>query len=255
MDIAMIVTDLDGTLLRSDKTISAHTAEVLRRCQARGMLLAFATARPPRTVERFALDARPDVLICHNGALVRDARGDEARCAIPFDEAVALARRLAAQNAGATVSLELGDRLYANFDMSGIRFCEDYIHTDFCGLPRGPVYKLIAGISSPDDIGRIAALLPPELYVQRCEEALALIMARGATKLNGIRQVAAARGIPLERVAAFGDDVNDVEMLRACGVGVAVANALSEVRTAADCVCGANDEDGMARWLEENALG
>ena len=116
------------------------------------------------------------------------------------------------------------------------------------------MYKLIAGISSPDDIGRIAALLPPELYVQRCEEALALIMARGATKLNGIRQVAAARGIPLERVAAFGDDVNDVEMLRACGVGVAVANALSDVKSAANCICGANDDDGMARWLEENAL-
>ena len=117
------------------------------------------------------------------------------------------------------------------------------------------MYKLIEGISSPDDIGRIAALLSPGLYVQRCEETLALVMARSATKLNGIRQVAAAHGIPLEHVAAFGDDVNDVEMLRACGVGVAVANALSEVRTAADCVCGANDEDGMARWLEENALG
>ncbi|MGN1069080.1 MAG: HAD hydrolase family protein [Candidatus Fimadaptatus sp.] len=69
------------------------------------------------------------------------------------------------------------------------------------------------------------------------------------------RQVAAARGIPLERVAAFGDDVNDVEMLRACGVGVAVANALSDVKSAANCICGANDDDGMARWLAENALG
>lgn len=255
MNIAMIATDLDGTLLRSDKTISAYTADVLRRCQARGILLAFATARPPRTVARFALDARPDVLICHNGALVRDAQGGESHCEIAFDEAVALARKLDELRSGITISLELGERLYANFDMSGIRFCDDYIHTDFCSLPRGPVYKLIAGISSPDDIGRIAALLSPGLYVQRCEETLALVMARSATKLNGIRQVAAAHGIPLEHVAAFGDDVNDVEMLRACGVGVAVANALSEVRTAADCVCGANDEDGMARWLEENALG
>ena len=59
----------------------------------------------------------------------------------------------------------------------------------------------------------------------------------------------------MERVAAFGDDYNDIDMLRACGVGVAVDNALPEVKAAADLLCADCDADGVAHWLETNVLG
>ena len=72
MNIDMIVTDLDNTLLRSDKTISGYTRDVLNRCRARGVRVMFATARPPRTVRRFALGFEPDAIAYHNGALVMD---------------------------------------------------------------------------------------------------------------------------------------------------------------------------------------
>ena len=55
-------------------------------------------------------------------------------------------------------------------------------------------------------------------------------------------------------IAAFGDDYNDVEMLRECGIGVAVANAIDEAKAAADYICGDCDDDGTARWLEEHVL-
>ena len=56
------------------------------------------------------------------------------------------------------------------------------------------------------------------------------------------------------KAVAFGDDYNDIEMLRDCGIGVAVANAIPEVKTAADYICDTNDNDGVAKWLEERVL-
>jgi len=53
---------------------------------------------------------------------------------------------------------------------------------------------------------------------------------------------------------AFGDDWNDIELLRNCGTGIAVANALNEAKAVADYVCASNDEDGVAKWLEEYVL-
>ncbi|MBQ7433328.1 MAG: HAD hydrolase family protein [Lachnospiraceae bacterium] len=58
----------------------------------------------------------------------------------------------------------------------------------------------------------------------------------------------------MEEIVAFGDDYNDIEMLRACGTGVAVGNALAEVKQAADEVCLTNEEDGVALWLTEHVL-
>lgn len=254
MNIDMIVTDLDNTLLRGDKTISDYTRAVLERCRARGVRVMFATARPPRTVRRFALGFEPDAVAYHNGALVREGGRELLEEGITGAEARRIMRELNAVLPGARLSLEQGDLLYANFDVNSVWSGEGWVRSDFSDLPDGVVYKLIVGISSPGDTERIAPLLPDYLYVQPCESTLALIMNRRATKLGGIRRVAEARGIPLARVAAFGDEVNDIEMLRACGVGVAVQNALPEVRAVADYVCPSNEQDGPARWLEEHVL-
>jgi len=58
----------------------------------------------------------------------------------------------------------------------------------------------------------------------------------------------------MSEVIAFGDDNNDIEMLRECGTGVAVANAIDECKSSADHICGSCDDDGLAKWLEENVL-
>jgi len=60
--------------------------------------------------------------------------------------------------------------------------------------------------------------------------------------------------IPLKNVAVFGDDTSDIDILRSAGIGVAVQNAIPEVKAVADYVCGDCDKDGVARWIEENIL-
>lgn len=254
MNIDMVVTDLDNTLLRSDKTISDYTRGVLERCRARGVRVMFATARPARTLRRFALGFEPDAAAYHNGAQVVDGGRLLSEAGISGADARSIMAQLSAALPGARLSLEQGDSLYANFDTTEIWRGEGCARIDFREIADDTVYKMIVGMESMRDMARIEALLPDYLYVQPCERTLALIMNRRATKLRAIRAVAAAHGIPLERVAAFGDDVNDIEMLRACGVGAAVEDALPEVRAAADETCARCDDDGVARWLEERAL-
>ncbi len=60
--------------------------------------------------------------------------------------------------------------------------------------------------------------------------------------------------IGIDSVVAFGDDINDQEMVKNSGIGVAVANAIDEVKAVADYICDSNDNDGVAKWLEKNVL-
>ena len=76
---------------------------------------------------------------------------------------------------------------------------------------------------------------------------------KNANKLCAVTATAEALAIPMEQVAAFGDDYIDLEMLRGCGFGVAMGNAIPEVRAAAKFVCDTNDNDGVAKWLQDNA--
>ncbi|MDE6518564.1 MAG: HAD family hydrolase, partial [Acetatifactor sp.] len=86
------------------------------------------------------------------------------------------------------------------------------------------------------------------------DENFYAFIAPAAGKLQAIRALASLLGISLEETVAFGDDENDLDMLKACGKGIAVANALESVRNAADEVCGDNDSDGVAIWLKENVI-
>ena len=72
-----------------------------------------------------------------------------------------------------------------------------------------------------------------------------------ATKENAILKACAICGIALEDVTAFGDDVPDIGMLKLCGTGVDMGNAIDFVKEAADIVIGSNDKDGIAKYLEQ----
>ena len=72
----------------------------------------------------------------------------------------------------------------------------------------------------------------------------------GATKERAIQELRSSLNIPQEKIAAFGDDFNDIGMLKFCGRGIAMQNAIAEVKQIADEICASNQEDGVARWIE-----
>jgi hydroxymethylpyrimidine pyrophosphatase-like HAD family hydrolase len=77
---------------------------------------------------------------------------------------------------------------------------------------------------------------------------------KNATKEKAIEALCTYLKISVSQVVAFGDDFNDIGMLTLCGTGVAMGNAIEEVKQIANEICSANEEDGLAHWLEEHIV-
>ena len=143
MDIRLLVTDLDRTLLRSDKTISDHTASVLIAAKARGMRLAYATARPLRATREYSERVPCDALLCHNGGVI-ECGGTRISLGIPTDVRDEILAMLLRDYPDATLSMECDDRLWANFDFSAQWPGLVWTFTDFrdpTALPELPADK------------------------------------------------------------------------------------------------------------------
>ena len=252
-NIKMIVTDLDNTLLRRDKTISGYTADVFRRVRERGVLVAFATARDFRFVTEYIsplFGIVPDIIIACNGALARYNGYDLYKRLILADMANALLSRFELVRCASTENAYFLSGDYANDHWSIGKTAT--VITDFSDGIKGDALYL------DGDAGKLRADIKdefPEVRVVAYSDAdFVTIVHREATKLNAL--IAAERGLNItaDETAAFGDDYNDLEMLQNCGIGVAVDNAIDEVKAVATYVCGDCDEDGVAKWLEERIL-
>jgi len=255
MDIKMIAVDLDGTLLCDDKTISARTVETLMKCRSHGIRIIYATARGKSA---FAL-VPPDILdgdVQMNGAV---AYANDI-CVYKRDIQTVSVRDmlLAADEAGIQIAVERADWTYANFtfpDEWELIFRENYEVTDFKTLDIN-AEKIWAMPTSEAQIDLLKAHLPKGLYlVTTRDDSFTMIMHEEARKANAVLALAKHWGISPEQIVAFGDDVNDLDMLEKCGTGVAMGNAVDEVKAVADYVCDTNENDGIAKWIEEHVLG
>lgn len=257
--IKLIVSDLDRTLLHTDKSLAAYTVDVLNRCREAGILLAFATARPHRAVQAYtARLAKPlDALIVHNGAQIYagDVAFPVATISVALRDATLAV--LSQKFPRATLSVEIDDTLYGNANLFEIWSNADAVLTDFSDLPLNPANKIIIGVKQTTDLEQYLTSIPDALYLEMSHgetNHLGLIMHRHATKWRGVQALAAHFNIDPAHIAAFGDDFNDISMLANVGMGVAVANAIPEAKNAARFVCGTNNNNGPARWLEEYVL-
>ncbi len=271
---ALVATDLDGTLLRTDGTVSARTRAALAALEDAGVHLVVVTARPPRWVHDLAdVVGRHGVVLCANGAFVY--RVADRRVLVEHTLAPALVRRLAAR-----LRTELPGTLLAVENVDGFAGEPGYpLHPMDAALVAGPrVREAAADIArfeataSVEDLldpppGKLLArntALAPEVFLARMADlmdgeavlafsgadGLAEISAPGVTKAAALADWCAALGVPAERVWTFGDMPNDLSMLTWSGRGHAVANAHPDVLSAADVVCPSNDDDGVARTLE-----
>ena len=250
MPIKMIATDLDGTLLRRDKSISPYTKEVLQQCRAAGVKVIYATGRGGSANDK-APAALFDGRITMNGAVAYAGETLVHHRQVPHE--VARPLLLACHQRGLKTASERGDMHYANFDIvaewpslagstvSLVDFAQHSLDAE----------KLYMVTRSPEDAAFIEQHLPEGLWLIVDRYGLAQVMHRDAAKSKAVGALAAHWGIQQHEIAAFGDDHNDVDMLRFAGTGVAMANAVDEAKAAADCLCATNDEDGLARWLEK----
>lgn len=255
----LVATDLDGTLLRDDGTVSPRTGRALRRAHEAGIDVVFVTARPPRWVDVVAhAVAGHGVVLCLNGALVYEpASGAVLEAATMTDDVVGgLVADLRAALPGVAFAAErptgfAAERRYRNHHPvpASAAFAdrlEDALD--------GGTAKLLARCEAVPDaelVARVEVVLAGRAVVADSgAPGLAEITGAGVTKGATLARWAAGRGVAAEEVWAFGDMPNDLPMLRWAGRSFAVANAHPDVRAAVHVVCGSNEEDGVAGVLE-----
>jgi hypothetical protein len=255
----LVATDLDGTIIRGDGTISARTVAAFARVEAAGARFVLVTGRPPRVMESIAETfGHRGTAICANGALSYDLRTEaiEPLHLIPPATLAAGAAALRGAVPGIGIAVEYPDGHAADMVYQALNWDVN------SSIPR-----------VPDDVlfGRPASKLLARHFGYNCDDLLALALpvldglvsvthsnskglveagALGASKATVVAELAAAQGIGRESVVAFGDMPNDLPLLTWAGTSCAVANAHPLVLAAASHVIGSNDEDGVAEYLE-----
>ena len=249
INIKMIVTDLDGTLLKNDKSISPRTETVINQLRHRNILFVVATARPIRAVKTFLPWVTYDAAIFHNGAIVMD-HGTLLKN-LGIKNPGKIVHSILDDNPNYKIAVESNDVMYSNFDAGEVWPGTDYIRTvDFKELKHSHAEKIIVNAHSTEDMDILRKYLTDDLYLLPSENHIITIHNTQSTKMNGIKTLAGRYDISPSEIVAFGDDYYDIDMLRSCGIGVAVGNALSEVKKAAKEITESNEQDGVAKWLE-----
>lgn len=250
--IKLILTDLDNTLLRSDKSISVYTLQVLKECQNQGILIGFASARGESASARFINAAKPDVFISNGGATVT-VNGQTIYEALLGAETADAILSMCKEYTHSDITVEAIDGYYCNFVPNDPDRRAASKYSDFSCFHK-PVYKISAELENPESAVHIAHACPECSSYQFSGENWHRFAAKGASKETAMKILADYLKLDLSSIAAFGDDINDLEMLRNAGMGVAVANAVIQVKESADHIAKSNDEDGVARFIAEYIL-
>jgi Cof subfamily protein (haloacid dehalogenase superfamily) len=254
----LVATDIDGTLLRTDGTLSPRTADVLSALPVPAVLV---TGRPVRWLRQL-YDQMPEPLaaICANGAVVYDPDTDEVLRAAPLsvDLLLDVTKRLRAAVPDITLAVEVenGRSFWYEQDWP-MRWEGEHNAVRVLATPEQltsvPAVKLLArsAASAPDAFYELVSrtLGDAAVATHSSSSALVEISAAGVTKAAGLAWLCEREGIPQDRVLAFGDMPNDVPMMAWAGRSVAMANAHPAVREVADEVTLSNDEDGVAAYL------
>jgi Cof subfamily protein (haloacid dehalogenase superfamily) len=256
---AVVASDLDGTIVRSDGTFSDRTVAALAAVEQAGSTFVMVTGRPVRWMREVAeATNHRGLAVCANGALLYDLHTETVVRswlleAEPAREVVAALRDALPGIAFAVERLDLGfahePEYVPRWDSTDPRTqapVEQLLSAD--------VVKLLARheeLGSDELLAAARAAVPEAAALTHSSnDGLLEISAVGVSKASGLATVCADLGVTADQVVAFGDMPNDLPMLAWAGLGVAVANAHPEVLAAADEVTARNDDDGVAQVLD-----
>lgn len=258
-NIKMIVTDLDNTLLRNDKTVSEYTLRIIHACKERGIKFVPATARAIRRLKELQLfEILPyDALICLNGSQIFMNHEIIYHQGISKEEFAPVLLKILQNFSNQRISIEANDVMYVNHHIWEVDSKEkNYVITkDFSCLPDQLIDKIVIESKDKKDMKLIQSILPPYLYAHSVSDApVYRILHQNVKKSLGIEHLCQLWQIHPDEVVCFGDDFNDLEMMEYCGCGIAMENAVAEVKERAKDITLSNEEDGVAWWLEKHLL-
>ena len=261
--IKLIALDLDDTLLMPDGTIPEGVAETLREAERRGVGIVIATGRSYPSAKIYAEILGSECpVICYNGAVIRRAGQPPLYSA---SLSVGLMKRIAFFCRERGLYLQMYDEDHIVVDkicestlidpdskVTGIREIGDLTKAELRPSPKMMI------LDDPEKIPAIRrdleTLLGDQLYMAKSKEYLLEMMPKDVSKQKALIRFAQSLEIRREEVMACGDNTNDIEMLEWAGLGVAVANAVPELKNGADYVAEALLSLGVAEAVKKFVL-
>lgn len=275
MGIRAIAMDMDGTLLNSKKQITPKTKEMLLKAQKAGIILILASGRPTPALMDFArelcMDENHGLLVSYNGSQVTDCQSGSVlfNQAMSVEESRAVLEHLKKFDRVRPM-IDRGEYMYVN------NVYDNMIHLDGKEIniiereSRGGNFllcekrDLAAFVDFP--VNKILTAADPEYLQEHYQEMIAPFQdtlngmftarfyyeftAKGIDKAKALDAVLPTVGIGREELVAFGDAQNDASMIRYAGLGIAMENAVPELKAIADEITGSCDNDGIAYALE-----
>ncbi len=262
--IRCIVFDLDDTLLHNDLSISCKTISVLHQLSQHGIKIIPASGRAPESMKPFLQKLGcADAAIASNGAELLDTEGN------------VIWRQILDQNtAHSILDFAADHHCYAHtyegaafhYQMIGSKWAEAYQRSSLLtGVHENNLHAFV----DKHPTNKILLINESRIITTLFQDALRIFSGKasvstskpqylefnpfGTSKGNALTMVMQQMKVPMEQVCAFGDGINDISMLQAAGLGIAMGNASAEVQNAADAVCMTNEEDGIAQYLEAHA--
>lgn len=258
--------DIDDTLLRRDLTVSQSTKDTILNFQARGGVFVLSTGRMYPSARALAEELGLNgYLVSYQGAVVSELATGRILADEGMDasEAVVLLREL--EKSGGRIQIYDRERLYVRE-----RTRETVEYERMCGVKAEELHESLADytertgkrltkilvIDTPEATrarnGRMKEKFGENFYFCISKPYFLEILKKGVSKAVGIERVAAEYGLTMADVMAVGDGDNDIPMIRAAALGVAVANASTELKAEADLIAPSNEEDAVALLLRLN---
>jgi hypothetical protein len=257
----LIMIDLDGTLLNRESRITPETLQVLQSLQQKGLIITLASGRTFSSMLPYALELGGEApLASYNGAWIREPRGSQDTLAHhTLPESTARQALEILRQRGLHANVYINDELIVEDN-------NDYIRE--YGFSKRVKYQIIPSFDSlspfnptkilaiDSDIAKIARIRDElsektDAEIFRSSSVFCEILPGGIDKGWALDFFCDHFGINASQVIAFGDQENDINMIKKAGTGVAMANAQDSVKKAATALAPAHHEDGVARFLME----
>lgn len=261
----LIAVDMDGTLLKEDKTISEATVKAINKARAKGVRIVLASGRPIEGLNRYLTEleliSEEDYVLSYNGALVQNTATKEiiSRVVLKGSDLHYLYN----------LSNELGVNIHAFSTEQGLitpkmnKYTEveatingiEVLEREFDTIDNESEMVKIMMIDEPEVLQAAIDKMPKEVYekytVVRSAPFFLEFLNKEANKGEGVKALAESLGLTKEQVICIGDAGNDLHMIQFAGLGVAMGNAFDEIKEIADYITKSNEEDGVAHVIEK----
>ena len=263
----LVLFDLDATLLDSRRQIGDENVRAIARLTTAGVRVGLATGRPPLSVAPYVERMRPNAPLVHfNGAMVRDFGSSRVIFERTLDRDAAAGCIALARAHGFHVNLYMGSQIWIDSPSATSR--ESEVKD---GVPHRVMRELVAALrSSSVAPTKLLCIGPPEgiapltaavraahgdaVTLVNSETTYLEVLPPGCSKLEAARALATHLSISIDEVMAFGDNLNDLELLTGCGLGVAMGNSHPEVLARVATHIGHHDSDAIAGFLDGFAI-